>query len=287
MSDEFDEKICTPSSPGDKLTIDDFVAYLPMHSYVFIPCREPWMGAGVNACLPNIPVLTKSGQPKLRGGKPVIIKPTEWLDRNRAVQQLIWCPGEPTLIADRLVVDGGFIERKGVRIFNMYRPPRIALGDANQAEPWVAHARKIFPREAEHCLHWFAHRVQRPGEKINHGLVLGGAQGIGKDTLLEPVKHTVGPWNFHDVTPVHLLASFNTYAKSIILRVNEARDLGETNRFKFYVIPKSTPLLRRTCCGSMKSTFASTTCSTSSALSLRPTTKPTASFCRPTTDATT
>ena len=27
-------------------------------------------------------------------------------------------------------------------------------------------------------------------------LCSGGAQGIGKDTLLEPAKHAVGPWNF-------------------------------------------------------------------------------------------
>jgi hypothetical protein len=76
--------------------------------------------------------------------------------------------------------------------------------------------------------------VQRPGEKINHGLVLGGSPGIGKDTLLEPLKHAVGPWNFHDITPTHLLASFNAYTKSVILRINEARDLGEINRFSFY-----------------------------------------------------
>ena len=35
----------------------------------------------------------------------------------------------------------------------------------------------------------FAHRVQRPWEKINHALVLGGLQGIGKDTILEPVAY--------------------------------------------------------------------------------------------------
>ena len=44
--------------------------------------------------------------------------------------------------------------------------------------------------------HWLAHRVQRPEDKINHALVLGGAMGIGKDTIIEPVKHAIGPWNF-------------------------------------------------------------------------------------------
>jgi hypothetical protein len=76
--------------------------------------------------------------------------------------------------------------------------------------------------------------VQRPAEKINHGLVIGGPQGIGKDSMLEPLKHAVGPWNFHDVSPTHLFGPFNSYAKSVILRVNEGRDLGEIDRFKFY-----------------------------------------------------
>jgi hypothetical protein len=234
MSSDIGEEIHTAPPPENEITIEDFVAYLPTHSYLFVPCREPWIGKGVDARIPPIPVLKKNGQPKLVNGERVYIRATKWLDQNRAVEQLAWCPGEPRLIHDRLVVDGGWIERQGVQIFNLYRPPRIKLGNAKQAEPWVTHLRKIYPDDADHCLHWFAHRVQRPGEKINHGVVLGGSPGIGKDTLLEPLKHAVGPWNFHDVTPTHLLASFNSYCKSVILRINEARDLGEINRFSFY-----------------------------------------------------
>ena len=81
---------------------------------------------------------------------------------------------------------------------------------------------------------WLAHRVQRPHEKINHALVLGGKPGIGKDTILEPVKQAVGPWNFADVSPQQVLGRFNGFLKSVILRINEARDLGEFDRFAFY-----------------------------------------------------
>jgi hypothetical protein len=76
--------------------------------------------------------------------------------------------------------------------------------------------------------------VQKPEEKINHALVLSGNQGIGKDTLLEPVKTAVGPWNFIDVSPQHMLGRFNGFLKSVILRVSEARDLGDVDRFAFY-----------------------------------------------------
>jgi len=64
--------------------------------------------------------------------------------------------------------------------------------------------------------------------------VWGGPQGIGKDSALEPVKRAIGPWNFHEVSPTQLIGRFNSFVKSVILRVNEGRDLGDLDRFKFY-----------------------------------------------------
>jgi hypothetical protein len=82
---------------------------------------------------------------------------------------------------------------------------------------------------------WLAQRVQRPQEKINHALVFGSkSHGTGKDTLLEPVKRAVGPWNFQEVSPQQVLGRFNGFLKRVILRVNEARDLGDVNRYQFY-----------------------------------------------------
>ena len=235
----FTVNVSPPCNEGQGVTVDDFVAYMPTHVYIFTPCREIWTGASVNARLPRMPVLTKSGEPKRdANGNPVRIKPATWLDKNRPVEQMTWCPGFPMLIKDRLVVDGGWIERPDVTCFNHYRPPRITSGDASKAGPWLDHLRKIYPEDASHIAKWLAHRVQRPAEKINHALVLGGAQGIGKDTLLEPTKQAVGPWNFRDITPGNLLGRFNSFSKAVILRVNEARDLGEAaervNRFTFY-----------------------------------------------------
>jgi hypothetical protein len=239
MSDDFDdivEEVTAPDAEGRGVTIDDFVAYMPMHSYIFTPCREIWAGASVNARLPRVAVLDQRGQPKLdAGGKPMTLSPTLWLDRNRPVEQMTWVPGFPMLIADRLVVAGGWIVRPEVTTFNLYRPPRLKLGEAARTDPWLNHIREIYSEEdATHIVRWLAHRVQRPAEKVNHALVLGGAQGIGKDTLLEPVKHAVGPWNFAEIAPTHLLGRFNGFVKSTILRISEARDLGDIDRFSFY-----------------------------------------------------
>jgi hypothetical protein len=237
--DDFTEEICEPTAEGHGVTIDDFRAYMPTHSYIFTPCREFWPATSVNARLPRMPVLTKSGLPKRRKGELVTIPASMWLDQNQPIEQMTWCPGRSMLIPHRLVVDGGWIERSGVTCFNLYRPPRIKPGDASKAGPWVDHVRKVFdaPGDAVHLINWLAHRVQQPQEKINHALVLGGGPGIGKDTALEPAKHAVGPWNFHEVTPANLLGRFNGFVKSVILRVNEARDLGDVervNRFSFF-----------------------------------------------------
>ncbi len=68
-------------------------------------------------------------------------------------------------------------------------------GQRSPSEPWINHVNKVYPLEAEHIVRWFADRVQRPNEKVNHALILGGAPGIGKDTMLEPLKYAVGPRN--------------------------------------------------------------------------------------------
>jgi Family of unknown function (DUF5906) len=156
-----------------------------------------------------------------------------YLDQNRSVEQATWAPGQPQIIADRLIADGGWIDRVGCKTFNLYRPPTIKP-KAGDVAPWVDHIRWIYPDEADHIIKWLAQRVQRPDQKINHALVLGGNQGIGKDTLLEPVKAAVGPWNCSEVSPQQLLGRFNSFVKSVILRISEARDLGDTDRFAYY-----------------------------------------------------
>ena len=235
QEDGFAEELVSPDNEGRGVTIDDFVAFMPTHTYIFTPCREFWAGTSVNSRLPRMPILNKKGRQK-RGatGKPMTMAATQWLDRNRPVEQMSWCPGLPMLIPNRLVVVGGWIKRADVTTFNLYRPPRIELGDATKAGPWLDHLHTIYPDDATHIKYWLAQRVQMPAIKINHALFMGGPQGIGKDTLLEPVKYRVGPWNFQEVSPTHLLGTFNSFARSVILRVNEARDLGDVNRFSFY-----------------------------------------------------
>ena len=227
--------------PGEKEAADDtlyslgdFTAFLPTHTYLFKPTRDLWPAASVNSTLPPIRV------GKDKDGKPKFLSPSAWLDKNRHAEQISWVPGGAEEIKDQVVSMGGWLRKPGCTILNLYRPPTLKP-KAGDVTPWLDHVRLLFEAEMNHIIRWLAHRVQRPGEKINHNLVFGGPQGIGKDTILEPVKRAVGHWNVHEVAPRDILGQFNAFAKSVILRVNEARDLGGdtpaghgVDRFTFY-----------------------------------------------------
>jgi hypothetical protein len=202
----------------DGVTLADFLSYLPQHQYIFRPTGQLWPAASVNGKLPRVGP----------------IKPSSILDANHSVEQMTWAPGQPTLIENKLIADGGWVDRKGVSVFNLYRPPNAKLGNASNAQQWIDHVEKVYPDDAGHIIKWLAHRCQYPEVKINHALLLGGAQGIGKDTLLEPIRRCVGYWNCASITPTQLVSRFNSFLKSIILVVPEARDLGEVNRPNFY-----------------------------------------------------
>lgn len=207
---------------------EDFYAYMPEHRYIYIPSRDMWPSSSVNARLPPFKAGTDDK------GKDRYIPANVWLDQNRPVEQMTWAPGCPMVVRDKLVSNGGWLTHPGATVFNQYREPQTEAGNPNDAGRWVQHIERVYPEDAEHIIRWLAHRVQRPGDKINHALVLGGNQGVGKDTLLEPVKYAIGAWNFNEVSPQHLLGRFNGFVKSVILRVSEARDLGDVDRFAFY-----------------------------------------------------
>jgi hypothetical protein len=210
------------------VSVDDFYAYMPMHAYIFAPSREMWPAASVNSRIPPIPMGMKNGEPQWMSA-------SQWLDKHRHVEQMTWAPGMAMIIKDLLIADGGWIEREEVSCFNLYRESNAKMGDKTKVGPWLRHGIKVFgKRDFRHILAWLAHRVQHPSEKINHALVLGGKPGIGKDTLLEPVRYAIGDWNFKEASPIQVMGRFNAFLKSVILRVNEVHDLGEYDRFQFY-----------------------------------------------------
>ncbi len=132
-----------------------------------------WPAASLNARLPRMPLKKKNGAPVLdKNGKPKYSTPSRWLDKHRAVEQMTWAPGEPQTIDGRLVSDGGWIERGEWRrstctgrrrlVAPATRPMRGAGSN------WCGGSTRKTPTISSRMR---AHRIQRPAEKINHGLV--------------------------------------------------------------------------------------------------------------------
>jgi hypothetical protein len=238
FEDDFGEMPDPTSGPTritSTLAFEDFCAYAPTRTCIYLPCKTPWPNGSIDTRLPPRPLLDASGKPvRDRKGKVKMISASTWLEQNRSVETLTWAPGEPELIRDRLAVDSGWVSKSGVTTLNTYRPPIIELGDAAQAERWVKHWHVLYPNDADHIIAWLASRVQRPNIKINHALVLGGAPKIGKDTLLEPVVTAVGAWNFRDITLTGLISKNNEFLRAVVVRLSEARDMGEQGRIDRY-----------------------------------------------------
>lgn len=157
----------------------------------------------------------------------VAIKPASSIarvERNTVVESVAWWPGKPRLIDDMIVTREGEQQFKGRRTLNLYvAPQHHEDGDPGLAGVWVDHLRMLWPDEADLLLDYFAHTVQRPEDKINYGLVLVGAPGIGKDMALTPVKLAVGQHNSKDVSPDNVASHYNEWIKSVLLVINEAR----------------------------------------------------------------
>lgn len=156
------------------------------------------------------------------------------VSKARSFQTRTWIPGRPQIMVDTIAKKAYIQQRRGYNAYNSYEPPAIGEGDPQEAKPWLEHIEMVYPDNANHIIQWLAHRIQRPHEKINHAIVLGGKQGIGKDTLLAPAVHAIGPWNFQEVSPNQLLGRFNGFVRSVILRVSEARDMGDSDRYALY-----------------------------------------------------
>lgn len=219
------ERLGISEEAESAITTDNFYAYRIQSNFIFKTTGDMWPAAAVDAELPPI----------LVGKKQKPLKASVWIAKNRGVHQMTWAPGLPQVIQERLVIDGGWIDQPNTCCYNLYRPPSLRLGNAAKATPWLDHGRRIWAEDFDHIVCWLACRVQHPEIKINHSLIMGSNDhGIGKDTFLEPIKYAVGPWNFQEISAQQLIGRFNAFLKAVILRINEARDMGEFTRYQLY-----------------------------------------------------
>ena len=86
-----------------------------------------------------------------------------------------------------------FVAREGLLYGNFWRNarPTPIKGDVSR---WLRHMEHLLPNadEREHLLNVLAHKVQWPGLKINHAILMGGNPGSGKDSLFAPFFWAIG-----------------------------------------------------------------------------------------------
>ncbi|MGO4621249.1 bifunctional DNA primase/polymerase [Ensifer sp. 2YAB10] len=218
------------------LELEDFFYHLPSKEYIFRKTGDCWPGASVNLRVaPRFNGYDDKGEEKWLPASSIIAA-------RRCVEQMTWFPGYPELIVGKLMAGGALIDEPTARIYNLYRPgPNLSHGNPAKASRWLDHINGIYPDDVDHIVTWLAHRLQRPFEKCNHALVLIGEQGVGKDTILYPVIQAIGRWNHQAISPQTLLGRFNSWQKSVLLQINEGRDLGEVDRYSFY--ERSKPII--------------------------------------------
>lgn len=205
-----------PAASGN-VSMNDFYAFMPDHTYIHRPSGIAMSAASVDEAI----------------GKEArqILVPTV------PVHSYTWAPGYPERFTlDEL--DPTHVGGEQVWLYNQYRAPRApkAGGDVDM---WLNLLRKIFPDDADHIVNYFADAVQNPQYKCNHALVLGsGVHGTGKDTLLVALQYAVGERNFTAIKPAALAADFNPFVRHVVVQISESRDMGEghssISRYEMY-----------------------------------------------------
>ncbi len=122
------------------------------------------------------------------------------------------------------------IKEGSATALNTWRPSRYVpaknVADAD-VRLWLDHIELIFGSLAEpaanHVLDWMAFVIQRPGEKINHALVIyGETQGTGKDSAFTPFFRKIGvPHNVSFITPERLRGQWTDHLETQVVCVEE------------------------------------------------------------------
>jgi hypothetical protein len=178
-------------------------------------------------------------------GEPRQIAPAKAInsvETGLTVEGSTWWPGMPQFIEDTVVTEAGAQKVKGAVTYNRFIPNNLSgLRTDARPDPWVQHVKRLFPDENEHnhFFDWAAHLIQKPEEKVNHGIVLAGAQGIGKDTALAPLRFAVGEWNAAEIGPEIVTSGYNPFVKSLLVVINEVRPHdADFKAYNFYSLLK-------------------------------------------------
>jgi hypothetical protein len=113
---------------------------------------------------------------------------------------------------------------------NRWRDGRLRVSGSHSvsAEPWLRLVERIVPNpvERDHLLDVMAFKLQHPEVKINHAILIHGAHGCGKDTIIRGFTTALcGLYerNKSMLDKDSLVSQFNYHVESEVVVVNELR----------------------------------------------------------------
>lgn len=117
--------------------------------------------------------------------------------------------------------------RKGLVYGNTWCASSVSTGTPGDCSRWFDHWDALgWGEHRDHHLQWMAYTLKHPEDKINHILILGGMEGIGKDFLLQPLIEAMGEYAT-TIEGNELLSNHNEYILSTkYLHINET-ELGD------------------------------------------------------------
>jgi hypothetical protein len=123
-------------------------------------------------------------------------------------------------------------------LYNRWKehPMRLPASVTDAAvQPWLDHISFLFSNDDERAflLDYFAHLVQHRGVKIRFAPILIGAQGIGKDLLLNPIVTWLGETNTRQIEPEDFApGKFGDFFESELCVVQEITRHGKYDLYE-------------------------------------------------------
>lgn len=210
---------------GGSIPLEQFVYDHEGNNFIYRPNGKSWLAPSVDVACTAV------------NDQGTILKPHVWIQQHATITSTT---RDPAIHGDVLkgfdCRDGALFATPGGAVFNRYRPPEIELGDATLAGQFLDHVHAVFhqPGDADQFLNYMAHRRQRPGEKPQFALVIGGDPGVGKDTAVQLCAPALGVWNVAIIPPVALDHGFNEYAARVLVRISEVASQQDMSKWTFY-----------------------------------------------------
>lgn len=146
--------------------------------------------------------------------------------------------------------------KNDVEYLNTWRENRLPQGVKGDITQWKSHFDILgWGAYVDHVLDWMAYTVQHPEVKINHMIVLGGPEGVGKDFILEPLRWAMGEYS--RVTECEeILAGYTDFlVRTKHLHINEADPINSYEAKRLHTklkpfavgMPDTIPMKQRYC----------------------------------------